>query len=254
MKILAQAMPGNTFSGFRLAAEAAGHTWRWWDERHEATFDVFDELDPDVVFFMDPTRPLAKCMKENDTAMVQGCWHKPFTFQANAANLPFGRLVDKQIFNIAPPPPFLANNPVYVCDVGITASSHPIGINLCYEQFGKLNIKIMCEESWGVIQYLGVGSLENKRDLYRSSTLVLVDSLLEAMRVAACGSVPVNIGEKFSDKEFSERCLEAENTEDVLRFLNNTKCQQVSRRNLDSCIAGHTYDDALKAILKETKP
>ncbi len=246
MKILAQALPGNTISGFRLAAEAAEHEWRWWDEHREATFDVFDEFQPDVVFFMEPTRAFAKCVAERNITIVQGYDHDPFLFQVNEKTFQCGRLVDKHIFSPGDP------HPAYACDIGITASPHPIGVHLCRE-IGDTNIKIICEEVWGVVQYLGMGSLEQKRDLYRSSTLVLVDSLVEAMRVAACGSVPINIGKKFDDAEFYERCLEAESAEEVWRFNTDNMSQHASRVNLESCITGHTYDDALGVILEEVK-
>ena len=242
MKILAQAVPNNTTAGFQRAAEAAGHTWIWWEERHTAAFDVFDEIKPDIMFLMEPSRAITKCIKERPIVVVRGLYNEPFTFMVNNQSFPCGRLVDKHIFCLGD------TSPAYLCDIGITCQPHPIGIKLCRD-IGAANIKIICNTAWGVVQYLGAGSLENKKDLYRSSSIVLVDSLLEAMRVAACGSVPINVGKRFVDQEFYERCLEADDVEEVWQHYNNKTCQHVSRTNLASCIAGHTYDDALGVIL-----
>lgn len=248
MKILAQALPGNTIAGFRLAAEAAGHTWRWWDDNREATFDVFDEFQPDVVFFMEPTRPLKKCAKENNTPGVLGFYDKPFTFEminckAEFPMLVIGGLVDTQMFS----PGDL--HPAYECDLGITCSPHPIGLHLC-RNIGEHNIKIICEETWNIVQYLGMGSLEQKRDLYRSAKFVLVDNLLEAMRVVACGSIPIPVVSEFGFKEFDERCETADTADDVLRIMRDKQYQRVARPNLKSCLNGCSYNDVLKVILE----
>jgi hypothetical protein len=245
MKILAQAIPGNTIAGFRLAVEAAGHTWRWWDEQREATFDVFDEFQPDVVFFMEPTRALIKCGKERDTLGVMGFKDLPFNFRVAESDFVCGWLVDQHMFCPGD------TSPAYSCDIGISCSPHAIGVNLCYDT--HYNIKIMCEDAWGCSQYLGIGSLEQKRDLYRSSTIVLVDNLTEAVRVAACGSVPVAVGPEFEDHEFTRQCLSAENTEEVIDYLTVKQYQRASRANLNKCLEGHTYDDALKVILEEAQ-
>jgi len=244
MKILAQAVAGNTIAGFQRAAVAAGHEWRWWDERREATFDVFDEHEPDAVFIMASTRAINKCVQEHNTVVIRGSEDTPFTFTVRDSEFPCGRLVDTHIFCHG------HAHPAYECEIGITCSPHPIGLQLC-KNIGEHNVKIVCEQTWGCVQYLGRGSLENKRDLYRSSTLVLVDDLAGAMRVAACGSVPVNIGPGFDNVDFAERCLEADTVKEVLRFLNDKQCQRASKTNLDSCLKGHSYDDALSVILKE---
>ena len=170
---------------------------------------------------------------------------KNFNLRLNDIDLVCGWLVDSHIF--CPGDAY----PAYKCDIGITASPHEIGTHLCHG--ATSNIKIMCETPWSCSQYLGFGSLEQKRDLYRSSTLVLVDTLAEAVRVAACGSVPVSIGPEFEDSEFARHCLRAETMEDVLRYLKVKQYQRASRANLSQCLEGHSYDDALKDLLEEVK-
>ena len=243
MKILAQAVAGNTIAGFRLAAEAAGHTWRWWDEKREATFDVFDEFQPDTVFFMEPTRALIKCGKERDIPGVMGFDDAPFNFKLDDTEFVCGWLVDAHTFCPG------NTHPAYECEIGITCSPHPIGLHLC-QNIGEHNVKIMCENTWGCVQYLGMGSLEQKRDLYRSSKLVLVDNLIEATRVAACESVPVVVGPELEDHEFTRNCLRADDMEEVLQYLKVVQYQRASKANLGQCLEGHTYDDALKVIME----
>jgi len=246
MKILAQAIPGNTFNGFRRAAEAIEHTWIWWEEKHTPTFDVFDEVKPDVMFLMEtqPTRALQKCLKEYATPVVTGYVDKPFTFTTRDKEFACEYLVDSHLFSEGDP------HPAYVCEFGIVCSPCKLGLQLC-ENLGHINVKIMCEQPWPVVQYLGVGSLENKRDLYRSSHLVLIDSILEAMRVTACGSIPVSIVPELPSTELAERCLHTTDVDELIRFHTTPTYTHSPKRNMQSLLPGHSYSDALDIILKE---
>ncbi len=249
MKILAQGVPGNTYSGFQRAAEAAGHTWHWWEEQHTATFDVFDEVKPDLVFHMKPTRSLVKCLHLTDVPTVQGTEVKQFNFRINDCIVKkFERLVDKHIFNPGNP------HPAYTCDIGIVTPPTPLGLQLC-ENIGEFNVKIMHEQPWNITtQYLGVGSLQDKRDLYRSSKLVLVDSVLEAMRVASCCSYPINFYEFYDDIKIALACdlvTCKRDVEAIIQFHCTASYQFQKREELDECLKGNSYDDALNQIMEK---
>jgi hypothetical protein len=245
MKILAQAIPNNTIAGFQRAAEAAGHTWIWWEERHTPAFDVFDEVQPDMVMLMELNRPLSKCIKERKPAVVQGFEHKPFTFEVNNVPLECERLVDSHMFNPGDP------DPAFECVIGIVSGPTPVGLNLCFET--EMGIKIMSETPWPVHQYLGVPSLVNKRQLYRSSQVVLVPSMVEAMRVIACGSVPISCNPA---QELHEEItfMDAEEVADFAhQMVINPQIREDVLGKLRKLTVNRTYDTALNTIMENVQ-
>ena len=263
MKILAQAVPDNTIAGFQRAAEHDGHTWVWWEEQHTPTFDVFDEVKPDMLFFMETTRSLEKCVVEHNVHTIQGDANNPFTFRLKTTTskepyvFPCDRLVDAHMFCPGD------KDDAYICDIGITCEPCSIGVNLCYP-VGNVSVKVMCETPWGVPQYLGNGSLADKCALYRSANIIVVDSMMEAMRVMSCGSIPVSVNPEVS---LSIKQTEPEEDElhlifcpqtapDVIDFHTTmTKTNQGVKvyDGLQTCLMGHTYDDALKVIMGEVQ-
>lgn len=250
MNILAHATPGNTYGGFRLAAEAQGHKWVWWEESHTPAFDVFDELKPEMVFFMDPPRALQKCVLEYDTMTVQGYPDQPFSFTAGTKKIENSGLVDNHIFCPGDA------HPAYLCEIGIVCEPNPIGLELC-RFVGHHNIKIMCEEPWPLPQYLGIGTLENKRDLYRSAKVVLVSDMLEAMRVIACGALPISNNEYLSEQfaiHLSETIPYVTTAEEVLHCYDKGINIDYWAQHIDSLqhtISSNTYDNVLTKILEE---
>jgi len=245
MKILAQAVANNTVAGFQRAAEAAGHKWVWWEEQHTPAFDVFDELQPDVLFFMEANRALLKCIQEFSPHMVQGFFHTPFEFDVNGQRLRCERLVDTHIFCAGDP------DPAYECSVGIVCPPNPLGLSLC-NQLGKLNVKIVCEQPWPVAQYLGYGSLMTKRDLYRHSTIVMVPDLLEAMRVIACGSIPYATDSTVN--ELTGIQVEPDELTDWIHQLEiNPQIRNETIKQLQKLVVNRTYDTALTTISEAIK-
>ena len=250
MKILAQGIENNTIAGFERAAVANGYKWIWWEEKHTPTFDVFDEVQPDIVFVMKRTRAIDKCLRERQLPFVEGTEH-PFQFYAYAnpdmegkkrCFLECDALVDSHMFCSD------VLNPEFQCDIGICCEPNPIGLQIC-EDIGLLNIKIMSETQWSAPQYLGIPTLEQKRDLYRSSTMVLVDSILEAARVASCGSVPVFLGEIPPENKFGQWCLQARDVSDIMDYYNVEQYRITSKYQLSQYLSTCSYDVALKVLL-----
>lgn len=199
MKILAQAKPHNTLAGFQRAVVKAGHQWVWWEEEHTPAFDVFDSYKPDILFCMeDYSRAVKKCIEERKIPFVIGHYDDPFTFTVQPVDdesirLAYGWLADTNFFK-----PSVGGNNIW-CELGVVAAPNPTIINLCFNNLNTINIKIMYEEPWKVAQYIGVPKLEDKRNLYNISLAVFVDTVLEAMRVIACGSIPITIDQELSD-------------------------------------------------------
>lgn len=246
MKILAQGSPGSTIAGFRLAAEAAGHQWIWWEEHHTSAFDVFDEVQPDMVMFMDMTRPLSKCIKEHQKPTIQGFREKPFTFEVNRVVMDCERLVDSYIFNKCEGPTSY-DVPVFACTFGIVARPNPVGLHLCYREKG---VKVMSDDPWPVHQYLGVPSLMDKRDLYRSATVVVIDNMIEAMRVIGCGSIPVSC----NDSQELHELIPYMNANKISGFVKEMLVSPDYRRELldelPSLLVNRTYETAFTTILE----
>ncbi len=221
MKILAQASPGNTFGGFQRAAQQASHTWIWWEEHVKPTFDVFDELHPDILFMMEEnkTKSLDKCISEYKIPVVIGHKGQPFCFDIRTGDItvstgfPSG-LVDTHIFNTGP------KNPQLICKFGVVSKPYPQLLDLCFEQH---SVKILHEQPWPVAQYLGVGSLYDKRDLYRSCSIAIADDCFEIGRAHACGAHVVE------SKDFT---------------------YETSSVNISKTIQYQSYDHALEHILK----
>lgn len=243
MKILAQGSPNNTIAGFQRAAEAAGIQWTWWEERHTPAFDAFDEIQPDLVMMMEPSRSLRKCLNEFGTDVVQGFVEQPFLFEVNEVNMDCERLVDYHMFNPGDA------HPAYECSLGIVSNPNPLGLQLC-DYLKDYGIKIMCEEAWPTYQYLGIPTLADKRDLYRSSQVVLVDSMLEAMRVIACGSIPIPSAGKHKDFHDKIQYMNFVETRDFLTELSdNPDDGDELRISLQKLLVHRTYDTALATII-----
>jgi hypothetical protein len=238
MKILAQAIPNNTISGFAKAAVELGHDWIWWEESHVPAFDAFDELKPDMFIGMQITLALAKCLQTAQIPIVIGSVDKPFVFklttQSKTQEFDFKYLVDHHNFYVDDMDDALR------CDFGIVCGPCPEGLNICRE---PLNVKILSELPWSVSQYLGVGSLNDKRRLYCSTKKVLVDNIIEVLRVIACGSMPIYCGE--DDKlptpwnKFHNTCIPEEQYATVIQ-------------EHQELLHNHTYENALKKIISQT--
>jgi len=257
MKILAQAVPGNTIAGFSRAAEAAGHSWVWWEERHTPAFDVFDEIQPDMLFYMNMTRAMQKCVDTNGIPTLCGSLDSPFQFKLNQSyNVKCDYLVDAHMFNMGEVHKGLA------CDIGITCDTNPVGLKLCQEAPCQKvwNIKILNDTAWPTTQYLGVGTLSDKRDLYRSASLVVVDTLMDVIRVIACGSIPVSVNQEVSTTLLNHGMLIPyyDDAYTLMDFHNNVVTRNPSEgasllANLRGHLAGHAYDDALTLILENAQ-
>jgi len=249
MKILAQAIPGNTYAGFSRAAEAAGHSWVWWEERHTPAFDAFDEIGPELLFYMDMTRAMQKCVDVDGVATVQGLMDDQFRFIVGDQGLQCNYLVDTHMFNKG------EVHPALFCDIGIACAPNPLGLKLC--NGFAINIKILYEQGWPTTQYLGAGSLSDKRDLYRSSNVVLVDDPLEAIRVIACGSIPVTSNKDMSTTLLKHGVLvpyyddahELYDFHDEIILANEHQGERL-REDLQKTLKGHSYDDALTVIME----
>lgn len=208
MNIVVEASVSNPFGGFKTTAETLEHKWFWWEEHHTPAFDIFDEVKPDI--FMcpgSPSKAAYKCIMEREIPYITCDRGSAFTFRRheeyesehdkwNASRIrcfEFDFLFDSHRFYIE------GEYPALKCDIAISCDQFPFGVSLC-EKIGKYNIKVVNEKPWSVPQYLGIASLDNKRRLYNSATLVFVDTEKEACRVIACGSLPVfNSDEQLSD-------------------------------------------------------
>jgi hypothetical protein len=193
MNILAQAIPGNTYAGFQRAVQNDGHRWVWWEEDNTPAFDVFDEVRPDIVFCTSWTSSLNKCVNEFNVTSVFGDKNIPFVFVVRKSNntittFNFEYLVDNLIYYVDDEPPMNA----LACDVGVACRPNKTALNLCADP-RELNIKIISETPWSVSQYLGFMSIHQKREFYRASSIVMVDDVTEAVKVMACGSLPVSV-------------------------------------------------------------
>lgn len=201
MKILACASPNNTIGGFQRAAQASGHTWVWWEERKIPAFDVFDELHPGIIFVMSEhiTQALNKCIQEFQTPTIIGYTKHPFRFTVQVGDRKsdkefFTGLVDTDVFSPGD------INPQLRCVFGVTSKPNPELLEICFD---KQSVKILHEEPWPVAQYLGVGSIYHKRDLYRSCDFAIVDDLFEIGRAYACGTNVVH-ADDFSRETINE--------------------------------------------------
>lgn len=196
IKIVAHACEGNTYSGFEAAAKAKGYKWIWWDENMVALHDVLHEVKPDVVFTMQKNvrDGVIRAFTKYNITNVVGNVDKPFSFTVNKYSInshnnilvdnreyEFALLVDTSVFNPQQPPV----NPLLQCDIGITAKPCKVGLDVCTE-VGKYNVKVLSDTEWSVPQYLGIGSLENKRDLYHQAKVVIVDQGIEEARAKLC--------------------------------------------------------------------
>jgi hypothetical protein len=186
MKILAQTV-GNELSGFEAAAKHAGHEWIWWQEEHTPAFDVFDEVRPEVVFMSgDPSAALHSCLAEFKPKHVLTHPDTPFEFKLQGTNgLAFKPgLVDLHTFHAGKP------TPAYLTTLCAVCPPNPVILGYC-EDLGRC-IKIIHEEPWPVAQYLGVGSLDDKRQLYQSAGFSFVSTYMEALRAVSCGSIVIS--------------------------------------------------------------
>jgi hypothetical protein len=240
MKILAQAIPENTMSGFQRAAEHAGHKWIWWEEQHTPAFDAFDEIKPDLVMLMRFTKPLSKCLIESGIPIVMGYFDSPFSFNINEERgLDCERLVDAHMFSPGDV------HPAYICPLGIVSNPSPMGLHL----LDKIDcVKIMCEEAWPSYQYLGIPTMMDKRDLYRSSSVVLIHDMIEAMRVIACGSIPISDADDLHDD--IPGMTSGELADFVHEMVRNPQTHEEITQHLQRLTVNRTYDTALNTILE----
>jgi hypothetical protein len=195
LKVVSHACEGNTYSGFEAASKAKGYEWIWWDENIVPLHDVLHEVQPDVVFTMqkDVMDGVARAFAKHSVKNIVGDVSTPFSFTVrnfstnNGAivvksdEYEFALLVDVSVFNPQQPPV----NPLLQCDIGITAKPCKVGLDVCTE-VGKYNVKVLSDKEWSVPQYLGIGSLENKRDLYHQAKVVIVDQGIEEARAKLC--------------------------------------------------------------------
>ena len=249
MRVLAQGVAGCRYQGFQRAVEATGCQWTWWQEEHTPAFDVFHEIEPDVVFCMNRTRALSKCIMANKTLLIQGNEQEPFKFEVGPDKIiDFSRLVDTHVFN-----PQAAMSPAYVSDVCIVGKPTAICLKLCMDC--DINIKIVGDDKWAVSQYLGVASLTQKQQLYSSSHVVVVSNTVEAMRVIACQSaILATVGtDETLGPEFDT--FEVKDIEDLLRIINIGRTNNDKKRALieDSAnlLNRKSYDFAWNYITQE---
>ncbi len=195
MNILAQAIPGNTYAGFQRAVQNDGHRWVWWEEGNTPAFDVFDEVSPDVVFYTSLTRALSKCIRRFKTTCVYSNRKTPFIFvmvngreHIATKTFDFEYLVDNLTYYVNDEPPAVA----LTCDVGVACRPNKTALNL-FADPRELNVKVVSETPWSVSQYLGFMSIHQKREFYKASSVVMVDDVMEAVKVMACGSLPVSV-------------------------------------------------------------
>jgi len=194
MKFLVQAVPDSPFAGFEAAAKSAGHQWVWWDEKHTAAFDVFDEVKPDIFCCVTRSNAVKKVLREYSHVVVwRSSIENPFTFYLNMTEVEFKGLVDTHNFYPVDEVPELK------CQIGMCCEPNPAALNLCNFPY---NIKIMSDKPWPVSQYLGKPTPKDKRDLYCSSDQVIVDNMLEAMRVMACGRMVRSYDEKLIEHKY----------------------------------------------------
>ena len=188
MKILAQTI-GNELSGFEAAAKHQGHEWIWWEEQHTPAFDVFDEVRPEVVFLSgDQSDALQSCYAEFRPKYVITHPDTPFDFTVQGTVPDYIKfrpgLVDAHMFRTGKP------SPAYLTILCAVCPPNPVILGYC-EDLGR-SIKIIHEEQWQVAQYLGRGSLDDKRQLYQSAGFSFVSTHMEALRAMACGSIAIS--------------------------------------------------------------
>jgi hypothetical protein len=123
---------------------------------------------------------------------------------------------------------------------------NPVVLGYCEELLRS--IKIIHEEPWPVAQYLGVGSLDDKRQLYQSASFAFVSTQMEALRAMACGSVAI------SDTVEDLGVPLMDTTDKLLSFMDATlQNQRLSKyvAKQQELLQDNTYDMAFTHIMEK---
>jgi hypothetical protein len=194
------------FAGLQHDIVEAGNEWYWWPEG-KPTFDVFDEIQPDVLVTTEVTTSMLKCLKDflcnltqdtNNIILVQ-LNRQLSQIHVGNQEIMFGPMVDTHSYRPTAPVDY------FQCQLARVGPIDNIVRRLCYP-VGQYNIKIFGDDNgggYGVAQYLGKITHQEECQVYASALLTYVETMEEALKVVACGGCPVSTNKDFAP-EFCE--------------------------------------------------
>lgn len=261
MKILANAIPNNTYGDFSNSIKK-NDEWFWWSENNKPAFDIFDEIKPDVVFTMSGgvSQALKKCIEEFNPKVIYGYYKKPFVFMVQDGDdsniYDFEKLVDDKTFKNVEKIRGIEESiqRLLTVQVLITGQQSPELTNIIYDF--KPNIRVLSEYKWNVTGYLGNPSKREKCVAYNLSDYVFVDSVTEAMRVIRCKSLPITHLDEVSDN-FDRLIPVIKNVEELKDMIHQHEVNSEMKQGLINHLYSvfhkfqYTYSYALMTLLKE---
>ena len=193
------------FAGFQHSLIESGHQLYWW-KPSKPTFDIFDEVQPDVIMITEITPSILKCLNENIVVIV---WNKDTRLlTVGATQLQTPPMVDTHAFRLTEP------HQDFTCELARVGTVDDTLRKLCYP-VGQYHIKIFGDDNgggYGVAQHLGLINHQDECILYSSALLTYVDDAESALKVLACGGCPVTVNDEIekyaivadNDKELSD--------------------------------------------------
>jgi hypothetical protein len=252
IKILAQGKQHNHIAGFKPCVEIAGNKWIWWDENHTPAFDVFDEIKPDIFLGVgELSRAVEKCLKSFECQyIIQFAEYSysihPTQSQLDTQILTFPILIDDITFYPGKPQNKFKTD---ILCYGITSEPDIYFMALCGIE-KPMNVKLIGNYRWPLIEYAGQVNQEEKIAFIQSSKLIYCQTLGEVAQALACQKLPVTGGRMwdilpelcFNDPiHFAQWCNAAIADEEIINH-------ELSM--IDNNIIQQTYTKAYSKILK----
>ncbi|GAF93258.1 unnamed protein product, partial [marine sediment metagenome] len=188
MKFLVSA--DNFFAGLQYDIVETGHEWYWWT-KDKPTFDVFDEVKPDVLMTTQITPSILKCLNDNIVVIIYN--EKTNTLTVNDTQLALEALVDTNAFKITQP------SEEFACEVACVGKPDDTIRKLCYP-IGDFHVKIFGDDSgggYGLPQYLGRVTHEEECQIYASALFTYIDNTRDALKVIMCGGHAISTNESL---------------------------------------------------------
>jgi len=189
------------FAGFQHDIVEAGHHLYWWED-DKPTFDIFDEVEPDVIMITEITPSILKCLNDNIVVILWNEQTRLLTVGATQLQVP--PMVDTHAFQLTEP------SPDFECELARVGQVDTVLRDLCYP-VGQFKIKIFGDDSgggYGIAQHLGLINHQDECTLYASALLTYVDDVESALKVLACGGCPVSVDKEL--EYFAEIAKERE--------------------------------------------